>query len=156
YRVRLEQALAADTGGLAPDPALELGLQLAYGEALGLAGVAHDPLRSAAPARALALAQQSTNWERRLQALCARYTDAICRADYQSAFGFANSYGIESACLDNDTTTYTHISMLARVQHFLGQHEEARRHLELVADYPQNAISFRPGPYFKLASGMGN
>jgi predicted ATPase/DNA-binding winged helix-turn-helix (wHTH) protein len=156
YRLRLEQALAADTSGLPPDSALEMVLQLAYGETLVHAGVAHDPQRSAALARALELAQQGTDWERRLQALCASYTDAICRADYEDALGFANSYGIESACVDSDATVFIHVSLLARVQLNLGMYEEARRHLELIADYPQNAIAHCPGPYFQLASGIGN
>jgi predicted ATPase/DNA-binding winged helix-turn-helix (wHTH) protein len=156
YRVRLEQALAAGTSGLASDPALEMELQLAYGETLVHAGVAHDPQRSAALARALELAQQGMDRERRLKALCANYADAICRADYQAAIAFANSYGVESAHVDSDATAFIHASLLARVQHFLGMHEEAHRQLDLIADYPQNAITHCPSPYFQLASGIGN
>jgi predicted ATPase/DNA-binding winged helix-turn-helix (wHTH) protein len=129
YRGRLERAL--QTLGITPasDPAVELHLNAALGDAI-LHTTGSGPGVTAAFNRTLQLAERLGTTVHHRRALRGLWFGRIGASDYQSAVGFAEAFRLFIEGSGNSHAAVTSDRMMALAYHFSGSQVIARRHAE--------------------------
>lgn len=131
YRGYLERALQVLTAASAPEPAIELQLNAALGEALVL-GQGAGPDVTAAFQRTLELAQRLGTTLHQRKAFWGLWMDRIIAGDYHAAVTLANEYGSDARVSGDAESMLSWDRMMTLAHHLAGDQVIARRHAERV------------------------
>jgi predicted ATPase/DNA-binding winged helix-turn-helix (wHTH) protein len=125
---RIDRALSAVASQAKPDVRHEMQLLSALGSTMILTRGA-SPETNAILTRALAAAESLDDADYRLRALSGLYIDHQTRGDHQTALAFAERFR-RLAVITADPDLLIGERMAGATQHYLGNQNEARRHIE--------------------------
>jgi predicted ATPase len=131
YRGYLERALEALKTASAPEPLLELQLNVAFGQVLVL-GYGYGPDVTAAFQRTVALAKQLGAMRHHQKAYWGLWMDRIMAGDYRSAVTLAEEYGPCATAADDPESMLTWDRMMLLAHHLADNQAVARRHGERI------------------------
>jgi predicted ATPase/DNA-binding winged helix-turn-helix (wHTH) protein len=140
YRGRLELALQTLRITPTSDPALELHLNAALGDAI-LHTTGSSPGLTAAFNRTLQLAERLGTTVHHRRALWGLWFGRIGASDYHSAVGFAEAFRLFIDGSGDSHAAVTSDRMMALAYHFSGDQVIARRHAERALRQPSKAIA---------------
>ncbi|HEV7715848.1 MAG TPA: hypothetical protein VGO53_09640 [Steroidobacteraceae bacterium] len=140
YRERLEDALQVLNAMPSPDPALELQLRASLGDAL-MYTTGCSPRVTAAFNRTLQLAEQLGTTVHHKRALCCLWAARIGAADYESAIGFAEAFGLVAGSSGDVAAVSLGDRMMAVAHHSAGSQVIARSHAERALSQPHWAMA---------------
>ncbi len=150
YVERIERILQRLSELPAPDPIMEMRLQIAFGHAIWYSASKRDRLEGAF-ARALELAHQVGDIAARLQALWGMWAVRRARGQYREALAVAEDYEAVARNAGNQAAIVLGDRILGLTHHYLGNQENARQALERVRKTaPPTGTT--PEPDFQVSS----